>query len=270
MSGAGLDGASVRLGERFFSRIRWLTPAKVRTPEGGLSSGGRLAMTSDFKALGATLRDNSATNCGTNPTNPGCACSSAGQSASCWTGPANMRGVGACHDGTAQCLQAGGVHRPVGSVPKKAAARLRGGDHVELAVAPNRGRRRNGPRRRRRGRRRRHRQLTGRRKFEDGGGIEQGKGRRRTLFGCTCSDADMHACSPGAVIGCDNDCSANLYCAIDAFQECLPNGSWGPCHEIAGMNTGLSGCWHDQGNCSDCNNGGGQYLGDCSGVVECH
>jgi hypothetical protein len=38
---------------------------------------------------------------------PGCACATAGQTASCWTGPANMRNVGACHDGTAQCVMSG-------------------------------------------------------------------------------------------------------------------------------------------------------------------
>jgi hypothetical protein len=45
--------------------------------------------------------------CGTSAIVEGCPCSLVAETAPCWTGPANERGVGACHDGTSVCQAAG-------------------------------------------------------------------------------------------------------------------------------------------------------------------
>jgi hypothetical protein len=38
-------------------------------------------------------------------------------------------------------------------------------------------------------------------------------------------------CVPGAVIGCDEDCSVGIICSATAEKSCLPDGTWGPCRE---------------------------------------
>jgi hypothetical protein len=48
-----------------------------------------------------------ATTCSPDQPAEGCACTTAGKSAACWTGPPSQRNVGACHDGTAVCVRSG-------------------------------------------------------------------------------------------------------------------------------------------------------------------
>jgi hypothetical protein len=73
----------------------------------GGSDGGALGVVDDGGALGPSLSDDAspgasdAASCAANQ--PGCACSTVGQSAACWTGPASERGVGACKDGVTTC-----------------------------------------------------------------------------------------------------------------------------------------------------------------------
>jgi hypothetical protein len=39
------------------------------------------------------------------------------------------------------------------------------------------------------------------------------------------------SCVPGAVIQCDEDCAALLFCSLTAQKTCGPDGTWGPCRE---------------------------------------
>jgi hypothetical protein len=45
---------------------------------------------------------------------------------------------------------------------------------------------------------------------------------------------------PGSVIGCDEDCSANIFCSAYGAKECLPDGTWGACKENS-SDAGLGG-----------------------------
>jgi hypothetical protein len=46
-------------------------------------------------------------------------------------------------------------------------------------------------------------------------------------------------CIPGSVIGCDEDCTANIFCSSYGAKTCLPDGTWGECRET--MDGGLLG-----------------------------
>jgi hypothetical protein len=60
---------------------------------------------------GGSLGSGDASACASGLGIEGCTCSTAGQTAACWTGPPDMRHVGACHDGTAVCVQTGELGR---------------------------------------------------------------------------------------------------------------------------------------------------------------
>jgi Regulator of chromosome condensation (RCC1) repeat len=80
------------------------TGASVRQ-DGGLtssSSGGEDGST--VSSSGAFFGDGKL---GCAAHNEGCPCSSPGGTIPCWTGPASLRGVGACRDGTQTCQQTG-------------------------------------------------------------------------------------------------------------------------------------------------------------------
>lgn len=80
-----------------------------------LSNAGNAGNAGMDAGLGATGADSggsfghgdAAGSCSANPVAEGCPCSHPGQASPCWTGPANQRHVGACHDGTAQCVASG-------------------------------------------------------------------------------------------------------------------------------------------------------------------
>ena len=214
----------------------------------------------------------SPTSCTANPTSQGCNCPSPGQTASCWTGPASERNVGACHDGTTQCISHGefmqwgpceGENLNCGSGvggggSEGSGGAGTGGSGTEDAGGTG----------------------IGGGGTEDGGGVGTGGGGGESssgaggggsepgslCIGCACSNPTC-TCVPGATITCDDDCSANLFCVVDAVQECLPNGTWGPCHETGTIQS--FACVHLDGNCGYCNSGGGQYVGSCDGIVSC-
>jgi hypothetical protein len=74
------------------------------TVEGGVGDDGSTSSDGGFKD-GGMFGMSDASSCANNQ--PMCACTTAGQTASCWTGPPGGQGVGACHPGTTTCLQMG-------------------------------------------------------------------------------------------------------------------------------------------------------------------
>lgn len=48
---------------------------------------------------------------------------------------------------------------------------------------------------------------------------------------CGQPDEQECGCVPGVVIGCDEDCSAAIFCSPTGRKTCLPDGTWGPCRE---------------------------------------
>jgi hypothetical protein len=152
----------------------------------------------------------------------GCPCGNAGQSAACWTGPPAQRGVGACHDGTSQCVMRG-----------------------EFAQW--------GP-------------CTG--EETDCGSPDKDSGVRSEEAGTKDSSSGDCACVPGAVIWCDEDCEANVYCSLTAQKNCLPDGTWGACHETT-TQPPIGACKHVGLGCSSCNGGLGYYTGDCQQQLAC-
>jgi hypothetical protein len=179
----------------------------------------------------------------------GCPCT-AGTTVACWTGPAEDRNVGACHDGTQTCaatgqgelaggawgpcqgeqlecgpsdtVDAGADTAPVGVVARDAAPAVDAA--TGMLVAQN---------------------------ASAGGGVSP------------CS-VECTGCVPGAVIGCYDDCNLMAYCDTTATQTCQPNGTWGACTETGSPPT--SGCYEFWGNCSNYNDGAGSYAGTCDAV----
>jgi hypothetical protein len=139
---------------------------------------------------------------------PGCACNT-GETAACWTGPADSRLKGKCRDGVQKCLptQEFGIWGPCE------------GEVVDCGEPPP--------------------------PTED------------------CS------CVPGKIVGCDEDCTAFVFCAPFSTKVCQPDGKFGPCRESilpTGEDTNLclnvfNGCFPE--------NAGGTYIGDCGKVFVC-
>jgi hypothetical protein len=209
--------------------------ASVGTSGAGASSSG--------SAPGAFGGD--AANCDS-PGIPGCSCPTLGRSVACWTGPASQRGVGACHDGTSQCTQVGEIAQwgpcvgeqlncgsgTGGGGSEDAGGGGHGGGGNEDAGGPGTG----------------------------GGGSEPG--------GC---GQTLCACVPGSVIDCDEDCTGNVYCSSSAQKTCLPDGTWGVCHEVTTKQP--TTCTSIGAGCTQspsCGNGSGVYYGDCSSVFACN
>jgi hypothetical protein len=113
----------------------------------------------------------------------GCPCQT-GKTAACWTGPAAMRNVGACHDGKQTC----GSGSEFNSWQACVGEELNCGDPPTSPPAP------------------------------------PPPPPPPTTCGCV----------PGAVIQCDEDCAALLFCSLTAQKSCMPDGSWGPCREAVG------------------------------------
>jgi hypothetical protein len=175
----------------------------------------------------------------------GCACSSPGQSVACWTGPASQRNVGMCHDGTSQCIQQGEFAQwgPCNGQQLDCGSGT-GGGGSEDAGGPG----------------------TGGGGSEDAGGPGTGGGGHEP-GGC---GQTLCACIPGSVIDCDEDCTGNVYCSSSAQKTCLPDGTWGACHEVTTKQP--TSCTSIGVGCSQspsCGNGSGVYYGDCSKVFQC-
>jgi hypothetical protein len=162
--------------------------------------------------------------------NEACWCTQPGTTQSCWTGPAADRNVGACHDGTQTCVAMG-----------------------ELAEwGPCEGQ-----------------QLDC--------GVMDAAVAEASLPPVTPPDASPGACGqtvcacvPGVVIDCDEDCGAGVYCSDSAQKSCLPDGTWGPCHEVTTMQP--STCKEVGGGCTSspsCGSGSGFFLGDCGYAFTC-
>jgi hypothetical protein len=82
--------------------------------------------------------------------------------------------------------------------------------------------------------------------------------------------ADDCPCVPGQVIGCDEDCSALVFCAPSSTKLCQPDGKFGPCREalLPTADTNLLGCINVFHGCLP-ENPDGVYSGDCSKAFSC-
>jgi hypothetical protein len=150
----------------------------------------------------------------------GCGCSSPGQSVACWTGPPTNRNLGACKDGTQQCVSQSG----------------------ELAMATW------GP-------------CTGE-QLDCGSSVDAAPSPPPTGCGCI----------PGKTISCDEDCSANLFCQLRATKTCLPDGTWGACHEESpdgGYTAYVTGCTNIEFGCAGPGAQGAWIGGDCGSLFTC-
>jgi hypothetical protein len=76
-------------------------------------------------------------------------------------------------------------------------------------------------------------------------------------------------CKPGAIVGCDEDCTAFVFCAPFSTKVCQPDGKWGPCRES------LLPTLEDTNGCLNVFNGclpgslDGVFIGDCGKVFTC-
>lgn len=80
---------------------------------------------------------------------------------------------------------------------------------------------------------------------------------------------DECKCIPGKIVGCDEDCTAVVFCAPFSTKVCQPDGKFGPCRESL-LPTG-----EDTNACINVFNGclpgnlEGVYVGDCGKVFTC-
>jgi hypothetical protein len=173
--------------------------------------------------------------CGSGNAVEGCACPKPGTTGACWTGPADQRNVGACHDGTSLCSQQG----EFSDWGPCQGEQLNCGV-IDAAAPPSPDSGTSAP-------------------IDSGGGSTTGCAQT------TC------ACVPGSVIDCDEDCSSNVYCSSSAQKTCLPDGTWGACKEVTTLQPTTckvigTGCTSS----ASCNSGQGVFLGDCAGVFTCN
>jgi hypothetical protein len=76
-------------------------------------------------------------------------------------------------------------------------------------------------------------------------------------------------CKPGKIVGCDEDCTAFVFCAPFSTKVCQPDGKFGPCRESL-LPTG-----EDSNACLNVFHGclpgslDGVYVGDCGKVFTC-
>jgi hypothetical protein len=191
----------------------------------------------------------------------GCPCT-AGTTAACWTGPAEDRNVGACHDGTQTCVSSGqgeltqstwgpceGQVLQCGqngadASPPPAPSEDAGVDSAPVMVVTVD----SGP----------AAVADAASGFLVAQNASAGGGVSPCSVQCT-------GCVPGAVIGCYDDCNLKAYCDTTATQTCLPNGTWGACTET-GSAPLTAQCYEFWGNCSNYNNGAGSYAGQCDSV----
>jgi hypothetical protein len=77
-------------------------------------------------------------------------------------------------------------------------------------------------------------------------------------------------CVPGAIVGCDEDCEALVFCAPSSTKVCQPDGTFGPCREalLPTPDTNLLGCINVFHGCF-AENDQGVYVGDCSKAFTC-
>jgi hypothetical protein len=77
-------------------------------------------------------------------------------------------------------------------------------------------------------------------------------------------------CVPGATIGCDEDCSALVFCMPFSTKVCQPDGTWGPCREalLPQVDTSASGCLNVFFGCFG-ENVDGVYTGFCDDKFQC-
>jgi hypothetical protein len=194
---------------------------------------------------------NAASSCSAGANTPGCPCT-AGTTVACWTGPAEDRNVGACHDGTQTCVSSGG-----GEVAEATWGPCQG-EELECAptsmdagvdsapvmvVAAD----------------------TGPAPVADAGGGFLVAQNATAGGGVSPCSVECTGCVPGAVIGCYDDCNLKAYCDTTATQTCLPNGTWGACTET-GSAPLTAQCYEFWGNCSNYNGGAGSYAGQCDSV----
>jgi hypothetical protein len=158
---------------------------------------------------------------------PGCSCHGEPNQA-CWTGQANMRNVGQCHDGLQKC--SGDGEFDVWGPCEGENLSCDTGDAAQPEDAA---------------------QLDGAVQPDAGGGV------------CLCV--------PGVTIGCDEDCEAHIICSLSGYKTCLPDGTWGTCHEtanLAGATGNLTGCRNVLHGCG-LGAEEGLFTGDCSGAFTC-
>jgi hypothetical protein len=178
--------------------------------------------------------------CSNGVASSGCACTQAGQTAACWTGPADKRNVGMCHDGTTQCVRNGEFTQWGPCQGEQLNCGGTGGNGAEDAGgAPDTG------------------TGTGGMGTEDSGGPGHGS-----------NGGEPCGCVPGSIIWCDEDCIANIYCSSHGQKNCLPDGTWGPCQETMNSIAPFA-CEHVGLGCASCNNGQGFYLGNCAPDFPC-
>jgi len=77
-------------------------------------------------------------------------------------------------------------------------------------------------------------------------------------------------CVPGATIGCDEDCSALVFCAPFSTKVCQPDGTWGPCREslLPQADATASACLNVFFGCFG-ENVDGVYAGICDDKFQC-
>jgi hypothetical protein len=170
----------------------------------------------------------------------GCTCSQAGQTVACWTGPADQRNVGSCHDGTRHCIQHGEISLwgPCGG--QQVVCTLGTADAGSMGASSG----------------------------SSSGGGSSGS----SSGGSTCTPASPQ-CLPGAIRYCDD---GSCYWGT---QSCGSDGRWGECDDTPG-NQGPPGCNNinydenccvDSGSCCAHAVGGdnGGSVGRCGGAAPC-
>jgi hypothetical protein len=143
-----------------------------------------------------------------------------------------------CHDGTAQCMATGEISQWGPCL----------GEQLNCGGGPD----------------------AGGGGTQDAGGPDTGGGTEDATEPGGCGQT-ICACVPGAVIGCDEDCTGNVYCSSSAQKTCLPDGTWGVCHEVT--TPPPTTCKSIGFGCSQsasCGRGTGVYFGDCSSVFACN
>jgi hypothetical protein len=161
---------------------------------------------------------------------PGCACTQGTADLACWTGPANQRHVGQCHDG---------VQHGVGTAEFAQWTACEGEEH--LCNWPGE-------------------HVDGGSKVPDAGHEAPPPPPPPTQCGCT----------PGATIGCDEDCQTLVICSLTGYKTCQPDRTWGPCHEtlnVTGVVNNVLGCRNWLNGCVPGTEG--FYSGDCSAAYAC-
>jgi hypothetical protein len=143
---------------------------------------------------------------------PGCACSS-GESAPCWTGPADQRYLGKCKDGVQKCSAA-----------------------QEFGVWG----------------------------ACEGEVLDCGEPPKDPPVEEECK------CIPGTVVGCDEDCTAFVFCAPFSTKVCQPDGKFGPCREslLPTLESNAKLCLNVFHGCLP-GNFEGVWVGDCNSPFTC-